>query len=75
MNLIIEKKKISKDDIAEEEKDERYEFEDPKKIVETTEWKGTYLSASEMARAYFKLLNSIGRSKIERILERTRRKQ
>jgi len=71
---VKEKKKEDKEDIPEEEKDEFIEFSSERSITEYTEWVGSYLSNSQMARQFYQLIKAIGQSKLKRIIERTRKR-
>lgn len=73
IRFIAQKKEPEKSDLPEEERDEFDEFEKKEYIVQTTEWTGTHLSESNLAKSFYQLTKSIGINKIKRILERTRK--
>jgi hypothetical protein len=71
--IAVINKKDPKDDVDEEERDESIEFETTN-INQATDWVGTLVSESEMARSFYRLISSIGESKIERIIQRMKKR-
>jgi len=71
--IVVKPEKEEKEDVKEEERDESIEFATGKNITQSTEWIGSYLSSSEMARQFYKLIKMIGIDKLKRIIKRTKR--
>jgi hypothetical protein len=65
----IDKSKI-KDDLKEEERTEKEEFDSGKDIVETTDWMGSTLNSSQTAKLFYDLLESIGMDKVQSVMKR-----
>jgi len=72
--IVIIPQKEEREDVDEEDRDEEIEFSEGKNITEYTEWVGSYLSNSNMARQFYQLIKAIGKSKLERIVARTKKK-
>jgi hypothetical protein len=64
-----------KENIAEEDRTEEYEFDSGKDIVEFSEWRGSILISSSIANMFYRLLSAIGAYKVEGIIKRLNRKK
>jgi len=75
VKIIAEKppKKESKEEVKDEDKTEKEEFDPGRKIMETTDWTGSVLSSSSIARSFYKLIKAIGQQKLERMMSRIRK--
>jgi len=73
--IVKRPEKEEREEVAEEDRDESVEFNTGRNITQTTEWTGSYLSSSEMARQFYQLIQAIGEQKLERIVERTRKRK
>ena len=72
--IVVRPDREEKEGTKEEDLDESVEFNTGRNIDQTTEWVGSYLSSSEMARQFYQLIQAIGESKLERIVERTKKR-
>jgi len=57
-------------ELDEENKTEKEQFDSSRDIVEITDWRGSILVSSSMAVMFYKLLQSIGESKVRRVMNR-----
>lgn len=72
--IVVKPQLEEKEGVKEEDRDEAVEFE-TNNITEATEWVGSYVSTSEMARQFYQLIQAIGEAKLERIVERTKKRK
>jgi len=73
--IVIIPEKETKESALEEEQDEQTEFSTGRSITEETEWVGSYLSNSSMAKLFYKMLSAIGVDKLNRLVKRVKDKK
>ena len=73
--IVVRPEKEEREDVEEADRDEKIEFSEGRNITEYTEWVGSHLSNSQMARQFYQLIKAIGKSKLERIISRTRKRK
>ena len=73
--IVVRLEKEEREDVEEADRDEKIEFSEGRNITEYTEWVGSFLSNSQMARQFYQLIKAIGKSKLERIISRTRKRK
>lgn len=73
--IVVISKKKAKDEVPESERDERIEFSTGRNIVEKTEWIGSHLSNSSLAKSFFVMLKAIGMEKLKRLVKKMKDKK
>ena len=75
IKIIAEKppKPEAKEEIKEEDRTEVEEFDPGRKIITFTDWTGSVLSSSSLARSFYKMIKVIGQLKLERMMKRIRK--